>query len=287
MKRMVKILTCFLAVLLLAGCAQTPKRIHHGSALFRGYNLHEAVDESTYIVYGKVVSKGRPKEVTTGYDMEGNPAMTGCCRRVTLEVIDCAKGGLEAGDTVSYCEMGGETRDAIYLYDYTIEVAEGENVLVFLYVDEDEIFAEICPYVLSPAWIWILEDMDDLVGIEKKNLPEAMASKVTKTEGYNEVADVSFMSLFEAARQMAEGTYVETMDEIESEIDGEIEGEYESEPEGETDEEPDEEPDEEIEGEPDEESEGDIEGEPEDEIIGEIDGDPVGETDGEVSDEVE
>ena len=160
-KQFTLILCLVLVVSLFSGCAQqtehTTKRI---SALFPRYTLATATATAGEIVYGKVTAKSHATEVIEEVrykmvDGERKQIVRGeCYSTVTVEVIDCVKGGLEPGDTITYREYGGETAHRTYKYSYTKEVALNDTVLFFKDNTSES--------VLAPSLLWIIEDPDSI-----------------------------------------------------------------------------------------------------------------------------
>ncbi len=155
------VLCLALLVVLLSGCTQqtehTTKRI---SALFPRYTLATATATAGEIVYGKVTAKSHATEVIEEVrykmvDGERKQIVRGeCYSTVTVEVIDCVKGGLEPGDTITYREYGGETARRTWIYEYTTPVSVGDTILFFKSGTGED--------VLSPDLFWRVENPDSI-----------------------------------------------------------------------------------------------------------------------------
>lgn len=165
-----------LLVVLFSGCAQQEHVTIHGDALFPRYSLATATATAGEIVYGKVVGKSQPTEVIyeTYYrrvNGERKQIVRGdCYSTVTVEVIDCVKGGLEPGDTITYREYGGETAHRTYIYNYTKEVALDDTVLFFK--------SNTTENILAPSLLWIIEDPASM-RVSNKLLPAGIPNPDT------------------------------------------------------------------------------------------------------------
>lgn len=155
-KRTALALCLVLLLTLFSGCAEQKKSRMYVTSLYPAYSLASAVETAGEIVYGKVIRKSRPVEEiierhTRVIDGKRKEFVRGeCYSTVTVEVLECPKGGLEPGDTISYREYGGETARRIWEYESTEPVSVGDLVLFFKGIDSDG--------VLSPDLFWRVDD---------------------------------------------------------------------------------------------------------------------------------
>ena len=114
-------------------------------ACWAWYDFEEAVDEAATIVHGKVKSIGNTQlhESPTSF---GEP-LRQYYKEVTVEVLEAIKGVADEETTITYTECGGETDNAIYLYEGLEPVAIGEEYIFFL--NERGVF--LSPWTLMPV----------------------------------------------------------------------------------------------------------------------------------------
>ncbi len=127
--------------------SETPasqKKTVTGYASWPLYTFESAINESATIVWGKVLGKGDTviNEQTDSLGQTFNEYF----REVTIEIIDCAKGDIQAGEMI-YLEPGGETEDTIYIMDGAPLVTPGQEYIFFL--NEHDVF--MSPTTLIPV----------------------------------------------------------------------------------------------------------------------------------------
>ena len=109
--------------------AESPKKIVHTISYSWPYvDLDTAVEEATYIVYGRVTDISKPQlhEVIAS---DGEPFRE-YHRHVTVEVISQLKGE-NTDSTVLFREMAGESDDEIYIVEGCKNVALDDEILLF------------------------------------------------------------------------------------------------------------------------------------------------------------
>lgn len=133
MKQLKRILCAVvLGLLVLWASACTPAEVPASKPVITGKartirtedNLSKVVAHSFYVAYGTVVGKEEPMT----FERDG---YIDCYARVTIEVIDCAKGGWQPGDRITYWEEGGELADCVYVYPHVQTAEIGDRVFLF------------------------------------------------------------------------------------------------------------------------------------------------------------
>lgn len=154
--------------------------VHHIQADWPFYTFDSAIEQATTIAYGKVVKKSKTKiyQTTTssGYvDKE-------YYKQVSIEVIDILKGNTDEKN-ITYLEFGGETNDAIYIWEGVEPVDIGDEYIFFLN-----------PYgaFLSPLTMLPVENGTVLT--KGKVAPEAQENQGEKT------SDISVETYLEAIK---------------------------------------------------------------------------------------
>lgn len=178
---------CLLILIVCCACKPAGKETVEVGGLWPSYSLPTAVSAADYVVFGTVQGKGAPVETAFYPDSSGVPVRN-CYREVTVRVTECAKGGLVPGDTVTYREMGGETKTRRYIYTDTEEAAVGDQVLVFI---EDG-------YSLCPATLWIVSAAERTIPVECTLLPGTAAA-----DSQAAAAAVSIEAMLDAVRELA------------------------------------------------------------------------------------
>ncbi len=145
-----RLLALSLMLTFLCSCAPAEKEIVTVSGLYPAYTLEQATQAAEYVVLGKVLSKAGPTEV--GRATPFGDIRYDCYQRITLEVIECVKGGLSVGDTITYREKGGETARRRYIYEDVTPVEAGQTVMLFIRKD----------LPLAPDTIWIVPASGEL-----------------------------------------------------------------------------------------------------------------------------
>lgn len=120
-------------------------------ACWAWYDFERAVDEAATIVHGKVKSIGNTQvhETPTSF---GEP-LREYYKEVTVEVLEAMKGVNVEETTITYIEHGGETDNAIYIYEGLNPVAIGEEYIFFL--TERGVF--LSPWTLMPVSDGVVE----------------------------------------------------------------------------------------------------------------------------------
>ena len=106
------------------------KTLHRRQASWIVYDFEKTVEKSSYIVRGKVMEKGGT-QIYNHCDSKGVVVGQTAYHEVQIEVLEALKGA-EKGDTITYLELGGETEDAIYIYEDIVPLNVGEEYLFFL-----------------------------------------------------------------------------------------------------------------------------------------------------------
>lgn len=114
-------------------------------ACWAWYDFERAVDEAATIVYGKVKSIG--DTLLYEFPTSSGEPLREYYKEVTVDVLEAIKGVTAEETTITYIEHGGETDNAIYLYEGLEPVAIGEAYIFFL--NERGVF--LSPWTLMPV----------------------------------------------------------------------------------------------------------------------------------------
>ena len=156
------------------------KEIVTSSALWPSYTFDSAIEQATTIAYGKVVKKNKTKSHQTTTS-SGN-VHTEYYKEVSIKVIDVLKGDVK-DKTVTYLEFGGETKDAVYIWEGVEPVDIGDEYIFFLN-----------PYgaFLSPMTLLAVDDGTVLT--KGKIAPDAQENQGEK------ISDISVETYLEAIK---------------------------------------------------------------------------------------
>ena len=128
------------------------------------YTFESAIDTAVTIVHGRAVGKSDTKAHQITFDEQPSYEYY---KEVSIEVIDILKGDMDA-TTVTYLEFGGETEDAIYIYEGKEQLKLGSEYVLFL----NQYGA-----ALSPKTLLVVED--DVVLTQGKLVPESDVSTLS------------------------------------------------------------------------------------------------------------
>lgn len=106
------------------------KTLHRRQACWIGYSFEKTIEKSSFIVRGTVTEKSETK-IYDNCDSKGEVVGQTAYREVTIEVLESLKGA-ENKETITYLELGGETDDAIYVYEGITPLNIGDEYLFFL-----------------------------------------------------------------------------------------------------------------------------------------------------------
>ena len=156
------------------------KEIVTSSALWPSYTFDSAIEQATTIAYGKVVKKSKTKSHQTTTS-SGN-VHTEYYKEVSIKVIDVLKGDVN-DKTITYLEFGGETKDAVYIWEGVEPVDIGDEYIFFLN-----------PYgaFLSPMTLLAVDDGTVLT--KGKIAPDAQENQGEK------ISDISVETYLEAIK---------------------------------------------------------------------------------------
>ena len=128
------------------------------------YTFESAIDTAVTIVHGRAVEKSDTKAHQITF---GEQPSSEYYKEVSIDVIDILKGDMDA-TTVTYLEFGGETEDAIYIYEGKEQLKLGSEYVLFL----NQYGA-----ALSPKTLLVVED--NVVLTQGKLVPELDVSTLS------------------------------------------------------------------------------------------------------------
>jgi len=171
-------------LLLLCGCTPKEPVLGHYEPVESRTLVHpkdtfsSVVANSYYIAYGEVVGKSEAME----FEKRGAEGYN-CYSLVTIEVIDCAKGGWLPGEQITYWEEGGTVEDRVYRYPFVERAEVGERVFLFR--------SHALP--TRPHLCWVVDD-SETIALRNQYLPDAIPAEGELT------TDVSVRTILDAVR---------------------------------------------------------------------------------------
>ena len=179
-KKLLTLLLSFLMVFSFVSCAKEKEVVIKDEMLSWGYysSYKEALNRADIVVHGTVksIGKGYKIESVTKHTEEWVSTHTSCFTPIEIEVKELIKGTHKAS-TVTFHALGAEIDNVIYDYraTVTLDIKEGDEILVFLRIRKPEIGYE----AISPGCVIIEDEKGRAVqNIKGGNTSESIESMV-------------------------------------------------------------------------------------------------------------